>query len=655
MFERLSLRVRIFLFFAFLALATSALAIGGLSLGYFRLGEAHALSAFMIAGLVAVAAIIGLTTWVWVMFDENVAKPVERLAAGLRVRAHAGGDEEIIEDHAQYLGDLAPAASAVATSLTETRNAMALAVGRETARLTTEKARLEALLSEIPDGVLFCTPDHKLALYNGRVPEMLDNAEAVGLNRPLSELLKTAPILQAYGRLLSQSESAGTDILVTTRGGARLLEARMRLLRLEGQETDNPGYVLALRDVSKDLPVHAERAHLFEKMLTGVQNAPTLQTAQALGREIAAAKAPTDTSWWPMEILACTDLGTALSARLARKGVTLACELSSTALRCDGFAVTRLLERVALEWSNAGATSLRLTHEIQDKLILKLIAEGAEPSGLPDWLDTPLSPGQSGFSGRDVLVCHGTQLQRLAGPNPTLELALPLAQAPGLSAAQRVLYDFEVLDNPISETLGATALSALNYVVFDTETTGLNPAVDEICQIAAVRMVNGRVVSEERFDMLVNPGQPIPAASTAVHHITDVMVQDAEAVGPALMRFHTFAKGAVLIAHNAPFDMAFLRRRETEIGARFDQPILDTVLCSAILYGQSEDHTLDALCTRLGVQIPEQDRHTAIGDAIATAAAMSKMIPTLEASGMPTLSTLISAFDRHKRVIGHLN
>jgi DNA polymerase-3 subunit epsilon len=119
--------------------ATSGLAIAGLTLGYVRLGEDHALSAFVIAGVIAVLAIFALTTWVWVLFDENVAKPVERLAAEMRARAHADVDEDIDHAPAKYLGDLGTAAAAVTSNLTETRNAMALAVGRETARLTGER------------------------------------------------------------------------------------------------------------------------------------------------------------------------------------------------------------------------------------------------------------------------------------------------------------------------------------------------------------------------------------------------------------------------------------------------------------------------------------------------------------------------------------
>jgi len=666
MLTRFSLRLRIFLFFALLALGGSALVIAGLTIGYIRLGEAHALNAFVVAGLVAVFAICGLITWVWVLFDEHVARPVERLSADLRARAHASVDRGIDHDIARYLGDLGPAADAVASHLVETRNAMALAVGRETARLATEKTRLETLLAEVPDGVMFCTPNHTIALYNGHCRDILGSTEALGLGRPVAALLRMGPILQAYGRLAAKGTDAGTDILVTTRAGARLLEARLRLLRLEGQETDGPGYVLTLRDVTADLKVQADRAHLLTRLLDGVQatlpelgEGPAQTRLATLARETAIRKSATDTLWWPMESLSASDLGAGLAARLARKGVSLDTALPDTALRCDGFAMTRMLERLALAWSNTGGTGLLLTlaAEAPDTAVLSLEAGGATADALARWLATPLSPGLSGFTGADVLLSHGTSLaQEPAGPGRfALRLSLPLADPRPKGPSRVVMYDFDLLNAEIPENLAGAALKSLSFVIFDTETTGLNPQVDEVCQLAAVRVVNGRIVAGERFDMLVNPGRSIPPASTAVHHITDAMVADAVSVTEALTRFHAFAEGSVLVAHNAPFDMSFLRRREAEIGKRFDQPILDTVLCSAILYGQSADHTLDALCTRLHILIPETDRHTAIGDALGTAEAFRKMIPMLEAAELPNLGALIKAFDRHSRLIEHLN
>jgi radical SAM superfamily enzyme YgiQ (UPF0313 family) len=87
---------------------------------------------------------------------------------------------------------------------------MALAVGRETARLSAEKTRLETLLSEVPDGVLFCTPWHAIALYNGHARDILGGSEALGLNRPVRGLLRMAPITQAYERLVAKEQRPTT-------------------------------------------------------------------------------------------------------------------------------------------------------------------------------------------------------------------------------------------------------------------------------------------------------------------------------------------------------------------------------------------------------------------------------------------------------------
>jgi nitrogen fixation/metabolism regulation signal transduction histidine kinase len=76
--------------------------------------------------------------------------------------------------------------------------------GPETARLSAEKTRLETLLSEVPDGVLFCTPWHAIALYNGHARDILGGSEALGLNRPVRGLLRMAPITQAYERLVAK-------------------------------------------------------------------------------------------------------------------------------------------------------------------------------------------------------------------------------------------------------------------------------------------------------------------------------------------------------------------------------------------------------------------------------------------------------------------
>ena len=101
--------------------------------------------------------------------------------------------------------------------------------------------------------------------------------------------------------------------------------------------------------------------------------------------------------------------------------------------------------------------------------------------------------------------------------------------------------------------------------------------------------------------------------------------------------------------------MAFLRRHSPEMGVAWDHPILDTVLLSAVIFGASETHTLDALCDRLGVTIPEALRHTALGDAQATAEVLCAMLPMLEARGMKTFGDVITETRRHGRLLEDLN
>jgi DNA polymerase-3 subunit epsilon len=225
----------------------------------------------------------------------------------------------------------------------------------------------------------------------------------------------------------------------------------------------------------------------------------------------------------------------------------------------------------------------------------------------------------------------------------------------GPEAARPLTFDFGLTEAGGDAGLEATPLRALRYVVFDSETTGLSPIRDEVVQIAAVRMVGGRIVEGERFETLVDPGRPIPAASTKVHGVDDAMVAGAPPMAQAARAFHGFSRGAVLVAHNAPFDLAFLRRHQQAAGIAFDHPVLDTVLLSAILFGERVEHTLDALCERYGVMIPPQDRHTAMGDAIGTARVLEGMIPALEAKGIRTFGEARQAMRAHGRLLEDMN
>ncbi|HEX9857224.1 MAG TPA: 3'-5' exonuclease [Paracoccaceae bacterium] len=714
MFARLSLRLRVFLFFAALGCGALAALMAGLTLGYRRLGSPETLQAFVQGGIVAGFVILGLVAWVWFLFDLNVAKPIEALAGTLRARAHSDVAGVIDATPARYLGDLAPAASATALTLAETRNALAESVARETTRLTAEKARLEALLSDVPVGVLLCSGDHSLVFYNGQAVDLMGAAQTAGpalgpsagplpgLDRKLFDYLRDGPIRHAHQRLLEAGDAdAASDLLCSTRAEARVLAARMRLL---GGDSASPGprtgpgagpsagYVLTLRDVTADLATHARReallSEVFDRLRRPAANLATLigvlpeaepappALDAALRQEVALLSAAvTDlaarhdegrTEGWPLALTRASDLLDGLRARLEVEDLTVGAEAEAAPLllRCNGFEVIGLLAGMATRIAGLGlARAFRLSiAEDGTEAMIRLGWHGAALGigTMENWLADPLEPGVPEVTGRTVLATHATEIWP-ESRNLDQSLCLPIRAARRAGRrpkpiARAVVYDFDLLSKARNDKVVEARLEDLTYVVFDTETTGLLPAQgDEIVQIAAVRIVNGRRVEGEVFDTLVNPRRPIPAASTEVHGITQAMVAEAPGIEEVGRAFHKFAEGAVLIAHNAPFDMAFLRRHETGIGARFDNPIFDTVLLSAVVFGQAEPHSLDALAHRLGITIPQEVRHTAIGDTMATADAFLKLLPMLQGRGLPTFGAVLTEMRRHGHLLRDLN
>ncbi|ARE42110.1 DNA polymerase III epsilon subunit [Rhodovulum sp. P5] len=670
MHDRLGLRTRFALFFVALALGGLAALAGGLWLGHWR--EGGPVQGYVIAGLVAGFGLTALTAWVALMFDENVARPILALAAELNTRARADVDADIDEAPARYLGALAPAANAIHDALGATRAAQEQAIAERTASLNREKAMFEALLRDLAEGVVVATPDHRIMLYNRAAQGLLGD---IGLDRSLNAFLRPEPLAHALDRMgarAARGEVEAERFLAATACGERFLMARVSPIAVDGTRV---GYVLIFHDATEDLDAHAEGDHLFNSLLESVRRPATaigalfdaLEDApsppadtrqkftQALRKElarlvdgvneIADRHGAAATRRWPMPAVASDDIFDALQARLPED---LRFEGDRQFIRCDGFAISELLARVidGLRADGKRCDFVLRAENCEREVCLSLAWKGDPvPNGQVDrWLQGPLS-GYGQYSGRDALEGHGTEIwAETRAEGHRIVLPLQRADAPLLTPADArpEFYDFAL---PLSAPcdLADRPLQDLSFVVFDTETTGLSPRTgDEIVQVAGVRIVNGRILRGEVFETLVNPGRHIPAASTAVHGIDDARVRGAPDIREAGQRFHAFCEGSVLVAHNAAFDMTFLTLKEKQIGCRFDHPTLCTVLLSAALFPHASDHTLDALALRFGVNLPEEHRHTALGDALATAEVFRHMIPLLQAEGAQTLNDAIA-------------
>lgn len=156
----------------------------------------------------------------------------------------------------------------------------------------------------------------------------------------------------------------------------------------------------------------------------------------------------------------------------------------------------------------------------------------------------------------------------------------------------------------------------MREIIFDTETTGLNPlGGDRVVEIGCVEMMN-RVATGRTFHAYFNPGRPMPSEAEAVHGLTDIFLSDKPLFGDICEELLDFMGDAPLIAHNAPFDFGFLNN-ELAL-CRRSSICMTRMVCTLVLARQrlpGVKHSLDALCTRFGVDRSIRVKHGALIDA----------------------------------------
>lgn len=223
--------------------------------------------------------------------------------------------------------------------------------------------------------------------------------------------------------------------------------------------------------------------------------------------------------------------------------------------------------------------------------------------------------------------------------------AFPEAQMAEKDSGLKVIYGVEgyLVNNGIPVVLNENGKSTLDdtYVVFDLETTGFSSKNDKIIEIGAVKIKEGSIV--DRFSEFVNPEMRIPYNITELTSITDEMVEKSETIEKILPKFLEFCKDSVIVAHNAGFDVGFIKKNARDIGEEFDYPVLDTVPLARYLYPELKKVKLNIVAKHLGVSL--ENHHRAVDDAKCTADILLKCFEKIkEEKNINTLKGLNEEF-----------
>ena len=493
---------------------------------------------------------------------------------------------------------------------------MARLVEEASGKVALERDQLGTLMAELNQSVIVCNPDGRILLYNGRAralfrrlsraPDSAGGAELIGLGRSIHAVIDKALIahaLETIERRLARGEAAASSRFVTTTPAGHLLQVSLAPVRTDERGALG-GYVLLLDDITDD---YAAQSRRDQRLTEPDRGQPRLARQHAGRPRHARLSRPR------------ARRARALPRRRARRGGRherasrrprrRRLRGSPHPLAAAGDARRRPRHRRRPAHRRRGRPGGRRHRDRRDPLAQRRQLRPHRGARLPRPAASPrrrgppsASPAAGGWAHLDLdlaLRRGGGRSRRLAvrpdrsparrsrratWPSGTAASSgsPTTARGPRASSASSCrsppaatprrpppsgpeYYDFDLFAvSDAARALDDRPLDALAFTVFDTETTGLDPAGgDEIIQMGAVRIVNGKLLRAERFDQLVDPGRSIPeAAHPLPRHPPRDAARPAAASPRSLPAFHAFAADTVLVGHNVAFDMRFLQLKE---------------------------------------------------------------------------------------------
>ena len=182
-------------------------------------------------------------------------------------------------------------------------------------------------------------------------------------------------------------------------------------------------------------------------------------------------------------------------------------------------------------------------------------------------------------------------------------------------------------------------LNDATYCVLDLETTGISITTEKITEVGIMKVKNGEVIDE--FEIFVNPEKPIPQRVVEVTNITDEMVKDAETIDKVFPKILEFVGDSIIVAHNASFDVGFLKHNAKLLGYEFNNTYIDTLPLAKDLFPDFKKYKLGKIADRIGIEVDVA--HRALADVDTTVKVFNVMLKKLKDKGINTVDEIDSA------------
>ena len=539
-------------------------------------------------------------------------------------------------------------------------------INRKRAELEIEKNMLASFFDELPQGIIACNTEGEIILFNKKAKIIEAQNHTIGIGRSIFDIIDRDIITNALYEInvkKSKRHEASSSSFITLSPGNVLIKADISPIT---DRRDNfAGFIVVFYNIGKDFELYAKIDNIFkctEKEILSYldqRKKENIITPEMAAIEENLKKSEQDyiekiKERLPFLVISDRDIITTVQKKAGEKlNISLKPQFPAHInwIRIETYSfIYAFLSILSILKNKTLKKAFSCTLFKEDNFLAIFFHIPDAEKNLDLFKDENLF-----LKLKDFLNYHAAQISLSFNEKSEkgIKILMPLAEMKEPEGLRNIViaqdayerpdfFDFDLFTKRKSDSkLNEMRLKDIVYTVLDTETTGLDTRNDEIISIGAVRIVNGRILNGEKFNQFIDPKMDIPLESEKIHGINNEMVKEKPNIKEVLPLFYKFSENTVLVAHNAAFDMKMFSMKEAETGIKFDSPLLDTLLLALIVYPMHKKHDMASIASFAGVDIV--GRHTAMGDASATAEIFLKLIPLLAKKGIHTLNDAVKA------------